>query len=579
MKKIIFRFLKLFLNMSMMSKLILMLVVGILPLLITTFYSYTNTRKILINQTYQSTKTTNMQISSNINKNLESYMQISSIIYTDTTLKSYLTKNYQDDFDFVTAYQYINRLMYSLLLANNSANNISIYTKNSTLPSDGKFIYHLPQSTSNIDWLVSNLNHGYIVYKGTSVNTKGNTVFSLGRALNFNNENYTYAYLVIDIPESVLYSQIENEFHQKDFYITDENGVIISTKDKKLLSSKLEDILGVGIFSQPNNVLQTATVNNEKVMIVYTSMTNGWKTVTVIPINSILSDATKASSQIAFISILCVIISILLLLLISRHFSRRLNVLNKQISMIANNNFSYQAKNISNDEMGQLSNSINIMARRLDAAINDSYKKEILRKRAELHLLQSQINPHFLYNTLAGISSLAFRGDSTQVGKLINHLSQFYKISLNQGKEYISIGEEVKITKHYVALQNMRFKDMFLFHWDVDEALCENQTLKLMLQPFIENSVNHAIRDDNKPLNVSVRIFQSDEAILLEVEDDGIGIHENVLESIFRQELPVGYGINNVNNRIKLSYGEEYGINIISTLGKGTKVTIKIPKV
>jgi two-component system sensor histidine kinase YesM len=506
-------------------------------------------------------------------------MQITSIIYTDTTLKSYLTKKYQDDYDFVTAYQYINRLMYSLLLANNSANNISIYTKNFTLPSDGKFIYHITESTSNIDWLVSNLNHGYIVYNGTSVDTKGNAVFSVGRALNFNNENYTYAYLVIDIPESVLYSQIENEFLQKDFYITDENGVIISTRNKELLSSKLEDVLGVGIFSQPNNVLQTATVNNEKVMIVYTSMTNGWKTVTVIPINSILSDATKASSQIAFISILCVIISILLLLLISRHFSRRLKVLNKQISMIADNNFSYQAKNISADEMGQLSNSINIMARRLDEAINEAYKKEILRKRAELNLLQSQINPHFLYNTLAGISSLAFRGDSNEVGKLINHLSQFYKISLHQGKEYISIGEEVKITKHYVALQNMRFKDMFLFHWDVDEALCEYQTLKLMLQPFIENAVNHAIRDDNKPLNVSIRIFQSDEVILFEVEDDGIGIHESVLKSIFQHEPPVGYGICNVNNRIKLSYGEEYGIYIISTLGKGTKVTIKIPKV
>ena len=580
MKKIIKKIFKLFMNMPMMGKLILMLVAGILPLLITSIYSYTNTRKILINQTYQSVKNMNMQISSNINKNLETYMQISSIVYTDTNLKSYLTENYQEDYDFVTAYQYINRLMYSLLVANSSVNSISLYTQNLTIPTDGKFVHHITSDTSKIDWLADRSSYGNILYKGTSVNNKGETVFSLGRALNYNNQNYTYAYLVIDIPENVLYSQIENESRQKDIYIIDENGIIISTKNKELLSANLEDVLGVKVFSEPDNVLQTATINNEKkVMIVYNDMINGWRTVTVVPLSSILSDAAKSSNKIAMISMLCIVISILLLLLISKHFSHRLKVLNRQISMIVDNNFSYQAKITSTDEMGQLSASINIMARRLDEAINEAYKKEILRKRAELDLLQSQINPHFLYNTLAGISSLAFRGDSKEVGKFINHLSQFYKISLNQGKEYISIGEEVKITKHYVALQNMRFKDMFLFHWDVDEAVCENQTLKLMLQPFIENAVNHAIRDDDQPLNVYVRIFQNNEAIFFEVEDDGIGIPEDILKSISRHELTTGYGISNVASRIKLSYGEEYGVSITSILGKSTKVTIKIPKV
>lgn len=114
-----------------------------------------------------------------------------------------------------------------------------------------------------------------------------------------------------------------------------------------------------------------------------------------------------------------------------------------------------------------------------------------------MDLLQSQINPHFLYNTLSGIASLALRSDNNEVGEFINHLSQFYKTSLNQGKEFISIREEVKITKHYVALQNMRFKDKFIFHWDIDESVYGYQTLKLLLQPFIENIVNHAIRDDD----------------------------------------------------------------------------------
>ena len=579
MKKKISRLLNPFMNIPMMGKLILMLVVAILPLLITSGYSYTNTNKILINQTYQSVKNMNMQISSNINKYLETYMQMSSIIYTDTNLKSYLTKYYQEDYDFVTAYQYINRLLYSLLIANSSVQSISLYTQNLTIPTDGKFVHHITSDTSIIDWLISPSSYGNILFKGKSVNNKGETDFSRYKTFNFKNQNYAYAYLIFDIPEYVLYSQIENESSQKDIYITDENGVIISTKNKELISIKLEDVLGVKVFSKQDAVLQTATVNNKKVMIISNDMINDWRTVTIVPLSSILSDAAKSSNQVAVFSILCIVISIALLLLISRHFSHRLKALNRQISMIIDNNFSYQEKITSSDEMGQLSASINIMARRLDEAINEAYKKEILRKRAELHLLQSQINPHFLYNTLAGISSLAFRGDSNEVGKFINHLSQFYKISLNQGKEYISIGEEVTITKHYVALQNMRFKDMFIFHWDVDDSVCENQTLKLMLQPFIENAVNHAIRDDDQPLNIYIRIFQNEEAIFFEVEDDGIGINEDILKSISQHKLTTGYGISNVDNRIKLSYGEEYGVSIACILGKSTKVTIKIPKV
>lgn len=577
MRILLKRFHKFFMNLPMMGKLLLMLAVGILPMLATTIYSYFNTREILIDQTCQSVENMNLQINSNINKHLETYMQISSLIYTDTNLKSYLTKVYKKDYDFVTAYTYINRMMYSLMVANSPVKNISIYTQNTTIPTDGKFIHHIRSEGDSIDWLTGSASYGNILYKGTSVNTKGETVFSLGRVLNFNNQNYAYAYLIIDVLEDVLYSLIEQESLQKDIYITDENGIIISTKNKELLAASLEEFLGVALFSDPGHILQTVTADHEKVMIVSNEMTNGWKTVTVVPLHTILSDTAVASNQVALISVLCIILSLLLLLLISRHFSHRLKILNRQISMIIDNNFTYQAKITSTDEMGQLSASMNIMAQKLDEAINEAYRKEILRKRAELDLLQSQINPHFLYNTLSGISSLAFRGDSKEVGIIINHLSQFYKTSLNQGKEYILIREEIKITKHYTALQDMRFKDMFLFHWDVEEAVSEYRTIKLLLQPFIENAVNHALRDDDQPLNVCIRIFENEDSVIFEIEDDGVGIQKDVLNSIQSGQSTTGYGISNVDSRIKLAYGNEYGVSIFSFLNQGTKIVIRIP--
>lgn len=579
MKNIIQKIKMKFYNTPLMGKLISLLVIAsLIPLLFISSYTYQRSKQQLINQKYDSINNTNIQINNNIENQFETYLQISSLLYTDANLKGYITKEYTADIEYVRAYYYINNLFYSLLSANHNVKNITLYVHNTTIPTDGLFVKHVYDNMAYLEWLnTPEAAFGNNIYSGMSNNQDGDLIFSIGRILNYNSLNYPYGYLVIEINEDIIYSMIEAESQTKDIYIVDSVGQIISTKNKSLISKNIEDMLSTKIFTNETALKQILKIDNRKVLVTYSTMKNDWKTVTAIHLNDIIGEAALTSNQILLVSLFCIVISIFLIYVISRYFSQRFKDLNKQISMVKNEDFSYQISHNSSDEMGQLSSAINAMAKKLDMTINELYKKEIAKKRAELFVLQNQINPHFLYNTLSGISSLALRNDDKQVGEIVNHLSQFYKTTLNQGKQFISIENELQITKHYIAIQNMRFKDMFIVRWEIDKALYPYQTIKLILQPFVENIVNHAIADDEKHLNIYIRLYRVGDSICFEVEDDGIGMEKEKVDVLLNKNHEFGYGIMNVNERIKLSYGDEYGIDIASTQGHGTTILIKIP--
>lgn len=222
------------------------------------------------------------------------------------------------------------------------------------------------------------------------------------------------------------------------------------------------------------------------------------------------------------------------------------------------------------------------MTKRLQVLIDELYVKEIAKRDAELYALQSQINPHFLYNALSAVSSLAIRKGDTQVSSLVGHLSRFYQVSLNMGRKTISIEKELAITRHYLAIQHIRFADMFEETITVDETLMQHETLKLMLQPFVENAINHAMRDDSDKLHIRISVQKipfkdGKEAVCFEVEDDGPGIPAEKVENLTQSQPDTGYGIFNVNERIQLAYGKEYGVTIHSSPEQGTLVRLTIP--
>jgi two-component system sensor histidine kinase YesM len=226
------------------------------------------------------------------------------------------------------------------------------------------------------------------------------------------------------------------------------------------------------------------------------------------------------------------------------------------------------------------------MVGRIRELVDAEVKEQENLKKAELRALQAQINPHFLYNTLDTIIWMAESKKTDQVIAIVRALSNFFRISLSKGRDWITIGEEVDRTRSYLTIQKMRYRDILDFRIEMDEAVAGNTVLKLILQPLVENALYHGIKNKRQGGTIVIRVQpQGADRVRLEVEDNGIGFTPEKLAQVNRElndssgeiRLQSGYGIGNVNTRIKLYYGREYGVSIASEHQAGTCASIVIP--
>jgi two-component system sensor histidine kinase YesM len=238
------------------------------------------------------------------------------------------------------------------------------------------------------------------------------------------------------------------------------------------------------------------------------------------------------------------------------------------------------------DEITELGMSFNIMIGKIKELLDSKIQEQENLKKAELRALQAQINPHFLYNTLDTIIWMAESKKTDQVVKMVSALSKFFRISLSKGMDWITIGEEVERIRSYLIIQRMRYRDILDFNIEVDNDVAENTILKLILQPLVENALYHGIKNKRQGGTINVRArMKGENEVLLEVEDDGIGFTPEKLNQLRAEleddtggiKLESGFGIGNVNKRIRLYYGKPYGLSIQSEYKTGTCVTLVIP--
>jgi two-component system sensor histidine kinase YesM len=238
------------------------------------------------------------------------------------------------------------------------------------------------------------------------------------------------------------------------------------------------------------------------------------------------------------------------------------------------------------DEITELGMSFNIMIGKIKELLDAKIKEQENLKKAELRALQAQINPHFLYNTLDTIIWMAESKKTDRVVEMVTALSNFFRISLSKGMDWITIGEEVERINSYLTIQKMRYHDILDFKIEVDESISENTILKLMLQPLVENALYHGIKNKRQGGTITIRIRRKGvDEVLIEVEDNGIGFTPEKLVQLRAEleddagdmKLESGFGIGNVNKRIRLYYGKPYGLSIQSEYSTGTLVTLVIP--
>ncbi|MBI5029097.1 MAG: sensor histidine kinase [Chloroflexi bacterium] len=240
------------------------------------------------------------------------------------------------------------------------------------------------------------------------------------------------------------------------------------------------------------------------------------------------------------------------------------------------------------DEITELGMSFNIMIGKIRELLDAKIKEQENLQKAELRALQAQINPHFLYNTLDTIIWMAESQKTDQVVEIVSALSSFFRISLSKGRDWITIGEEIERVKNYLTIQRMRYRDIMDFKIEVDESVLRYTILKLVLQPLVENALYHGIKNKRTGGTIVVRARQkNDQEILIEVEDDGIGFTPDKLAQLKAEleddsgdiKLESGFGVGNVKKRIRLYYGKQSGLAVMSEYNVGTRVTLTIPAI
>lgn len=249
--------------------------------------------------------------------------------------------------------------------------------------------------------------------------------------------------------------------------------------------------------------------------------------------------------------------------------------------------FGVRAREESGDELELLSISFNRMVEQIGNLVEDIRIEQMNLKATELKLLQAQINPHFLYNTLDAIIWLAESGEKKQVVYMVSALSDFFRTTLSKGRDFVSVSEEEVHIKSYLKIQQFRYQDILEYEIQIPEELHEYKILKMTLQPLVENALYHGIKNKRRMGHIRVKGRKDNDALVFQVYDDGMGIKPEKLDYIKKiisgdlqdYENPSGFGLFNVEQRVRLNYGAQYGMEINSVYGEWTEVTVVIPAV
>jgi two-component system sensor histidine kinase YesM len=361
-------------------------------------------------------------------------------------------------------------------------------------------------------------------------------------------------------------------------YIIDSEGSIVYHPQQELINANLKT---ENIRDVQEHVFGTFydTLDGERRLItVQTINYCRWRIVGIAYIDDIVSTRDEIETFVIWIMIISIIFAFLTSAFISSKISEPIKKLEKSMKLVEQGKFDIFINVSGEAEVAQLSKAFNIMVSRIRNLMDQIVKEQEAKRISELNALQAQINPHFLYNTLDSIVWMAERGKSSEVITMVTALAKLFRISISRGRNVITVREELEHARNYLIIQSIRYRNKFSFEIEAQEETLKLQTIKLILQPIIENAIYHGIEYmvDQGIIQISVRREQ--DRLLFVVKDNGLGIKPEILKSILAQNpKSSGVGVKNVHERIQLFYGSAYGLNIESRVEEGTTVTIVLP--
>ncbi|MBH5318911.1 histidine kinase [Paenibacillus sp. GSMTC-2017] len=554
----------------------------VIPVLLIGYFANSVYLKSISEQIESSVNGTLVQMSDNVSYKVEDVKRVSSFFYFDNTFATQL-RNFEEGW---VGYEATINFFVPKIVAYKDASNsnmwLSLYFHNKLIPEvyrdykgdplrllDKPYDIYRITRIKDKDWYKNYPEEKYgstMQWVQIEDDKKFNRISLIRRLVNpqVNSQIVEFGFLRQSVYLSDLFDTIDHTKigNSASIYVVDENKqIMLSSGDSKTSVN--------GVWNAENFADHMVIEKNIPSL--------NWTIAAVIP-NTIYEEKIKEVRLLTFV--ICLIFAFVFLIsgaLMSNYFSRKVNKIVSVLNSFQEGNFHKRINFKGNDEFSQISLALNEMGQNIGELIHKVYVADLEKKEAELDMLQAQINPHFLYNTLSSINRLAKFGELNKLQQMVMDLAKFYRLSLNEGRILMPVSDELDQANAYVNIQKIKYEERMGISYHIDPAILGFTTIKLIIQPFIENVLEHAWCADRIHIRI-VGTLETDH-ILFKIIDDGVGISASILQQMEDPEesTNVGYGIRNVNQRIKLYYGATYGVSIFSRLGIGTTVSIRIP--
>jgi len=408
-------------------------------------------------------------------------------------------------------------------------------------------------------------------------------VVSLSREIRFPGGGETAGVLLVDLNFSVLndmFAQIDLGKRGYVFIVDDRGNLVYHPQQQliysRLKSERIDDVLrnGDGSF--------IASDGNQSRMYTVQNTGFGWNIVGVSYLDELVANKGEMRLSFLVLGLAGLLLALAASFVLSRKLSRPIQELQEYMKEVEKGNFDIQVPVDGTREIGRLARTFNLMVQQIKALMSQVVREQEFKRKSELSALQSQINPHFLYNTLDSIIWMAEAKKSEEVVLMTSALARLFRASIGKGRETVPVRTEVEHITNYLTIQQMRYRDKLNFRIDVSQDVLHCRTLKILLQPLVENAIYHGIKHKPGPGLVVVEGEAIGDDLVFRVADDGVGMERDKLRTILDKadgDDRKGVGVANVHERIQLYFGSRYGLRYDSEPDRGTTVTVTLPRI
>ena len=538
-----------------------------LPVMLLFLLSFLQMRSIIDDKEKLNLQSYLQQSVSSMDRTLDGYNSLSDYIAFDRTLAEAFSMEYGTPYEqYEQLTQKVDPILRSSSYFHGGMQRITIYTDNGMVKHDTTVA---PVSEiEETDWYQKTLEHPGLNW---FVNYPEKTLFS-ARKLAFSGAREGVNILYMDVDYQKLFTPYaETLISECGLYITDQEGKLVFEESRFSGKNQNYDLTYSEFLEQRDRGSADYTILCEQ------SNTTGWTVWLYQPVG-LAGESMRPIGVMAGVTILiCIFAAVLAYFITSGMVSGRIERLTCLMQEVQEGSMDMQMGSDDRDEIGMLYRGFGSMMKRIRTLINEVYLGKITQKEAELKALQAQINPHFLYNTLSLINWKALAAGEEDISRMTLAMSTFYRTALNRGRNVLQVEAELSNTRAYLEIQSMLHDGDFDYEIEVQPEILQCESLNLILQPLVENAIHHGIEEKTDGRGkISVRGWKEDNCVWFMVEDNGVGMEQKVADKILTMESK-GYGVRNVDERIRLCYGEKYAMKVESVVGKGTKMTIHFP--